>query len=89
MKHQVFWSSHAERQLAEIWLKAPDQTAVAAAADRIDAALRVNPLKLGESREGISRIVVDVPLSVLFRVWTEDRRVQVTSVWLHRPPHRA
>lgn len=88
MKYQVFWSSHAERHLAEIWLSAPDQARAAAAADRIDAALRANPLEVGESRDENSRIVLDAPLSAVFRVWTEDRRVQVTSVWLHRPPFR-
>lgn len=39
MKYGVFWSAEAENQLAAIWLSAPNQQAVTAAADEIDFVL--------------------------------------------------
>jgi hypothetical protein len=49
MKYTVRWGADAERRLAELWLSATDQQAVADAADAIDASLGRNPLAAGES----------------------------------------
>jgi hypothetical protein len=44
----VTWRRTADARLAELWLNAPDQNAVTAAANAIDRALRIDPHGRGE-----------------------------------------
>lgn len=64
----VGWTATAENGLAEVWLNASDRNAVNKAADRIERALAISPLDLGEGRERNDRIHFDPPLSVYYRV---------------------
>ena len=47
----------------------------------IDLLLRHDPGMQGESREGDRRILIVLPLCVVFRVLEEDRRAEVVHVW--------
>jgi hypothetical protein len=84
MNYTVLWGSDAERRLAELWLSATDQQAIADAADAIDAALSHNPRAAGESRVGDTRILLESPLGVYFDVSIADRTVFVWMVWRFR-----
>ncbi len=86
MKYTVVWQPTAERMLADIWNRAADRNAVAAAADRVDDLLARDPLALGESRDGPYRIVFETPLAIDFEVQATDRRVQVLRVRYTRWP---
>jgi hypothetical protein len=72
--------------LADIWLNAPDQQAVADAADKIDRILARNPLDAGESRGGTMRIIIERPLTILFDAFPDDALVSVFAVtyWRRR-----
>jgi len=80
MSYTVTWKQSAADQLAEIWVSARNRHAVATAADRLDAALRVDPLVHGESRGGATRVVIVPPLAVVYEVLEADRLVEVLSV---------
>jgi plasmid stabilization system protein ParE len=80
MKYTVTWKPSAEDQLAEIWMSAHDRLAVTEAADRLDAALRADPGRYGESRGATSRVAIVTPLAVVFDVSEADRLVEILSV---------
>lgn len=81
MTYTVDWIPSAENDLAEIWNGATDQADVTAAADAIDADLARDPWRVGESREGVSRIHVRQPLAVEYDVIADDAKVIVWHVW--------
>lgn len=80
MNYTVLWKPSLKQRLAEIWLKSNDRNAVASAANTVDVLLRAAPLAQGESRSGLTRIVIVRPLAVVYDVFDEDRRVDVLAV---------
>jgi hypothetical protein len=87
MRYTVTWKPSVKGRLADIWMTAPDRAAVTAAANSADSLLRVDPLGQGESRGGITRVPVVLPLAVVYEVHEDDRQVQVLSV-RHVPVRR-
>jgi hypothetical protein len=86
MKYTVEWLPTTLNTLADLWNNAPDRADVAAAADALDAVLERNPLHVGESRGGSTRLVFLPPLAALFDVHVPIRRVMVWRIWRHGPP---
>jgi mRNA-degrading endonuclease RelE of RelBE toxin-antitoxin system len=80
MTYTVTWKPRADRELAELWLQAPDRNLVAHAVHQIDTNLRTRPLEVGESREGTFRILCILPLVVGYRVSEPDRLVEVVRI---------
>ena len=78
---EVEWLPSVERDLADLWIVAPDRAHVAAAADAIDAALRRDPFSIGEGRGGTTRIAFERPLAVLYDVHVPLQRVKVWDLW--------
>ena len=85
MTYTVEWLPSAEEELADLWNNAADRKDVTAAADAIDADLSSDPLSLGESRAGRTRIVFHRPLAVLFDVDAAARKVIVWDLWRWPP----
>ncbi len=86
MKFTVVWTPNAERRLADLWMRQPLlQREITAAANEVDARLRLNPLDQGESRVGSLRIMLVEPLIVDFEVLLDDQRVEVLNVALPKP----
>ena len=81
MKWTVLWKPNTESALASLWVTADNKMALAAAANRIDAQLRIDPLNTGESRSNEDRVHFDPPLGVLFTVDEMDRKVMVERIW--------
>jgi plasmid stabilization system protein ParE len=81
MNYTVVWKPAAERELAEIWSRATERSAISAAADEIDQLLRSSPHHQGESRSGAIRVTFSDPLGVFFHISDEDRLVSVLRVW--------
>ena len=81
MRYTVLWVPSAERDLAAIWIDSKDRTAVASAANTIDALLRDDAPSQGEPCFDTVRSVVVTPLGVDFEVFEEDRIVRVLAVW--------
>jgi ParE toxin of type II toxin-antitoxin system, parDE len=81
MSYKVTWRPSAEQQLAALWVNAPDQNDVTAAANRIDDLLERSPLGEGVSRFGASRIRTVPPLAVYYDVDQNAREVFVWAVW--------
>jgi hypothetical protein len=79
MKFTVVWVPPAEGHLANLWMQAPDQQAVADSANRIDRELRHDADKKGVPF-GPFRAYFDDPLSVLYKVDSDDRMVRVIQV---------
>jgi plasmid stabilization system protein ParE len=82
----VTWEPDAEDELARIWLQYPNKNAIAAASDRMDTALRVDPQLQGDPHLGPTRVLLDPPLGIIFLVDEPDRRVRVVAVW-YIPPY--
>ena len=80
MKYTVTWKPSVKQRLADIWMTAPDRRAVTEAADAIDKSLRVDPRDHGESRGGTLRILIAVPLAVVYDIREDDRLIEVLSV---------
>jgi hypothetical protein len=80
----VTWKPSSEDELADLWTKGPDRAAIAAAANAIDALLRVDPHLKGESRADGTRVLFHPPLGVRFEVNEPDRVVEILKVWRFR-----
>jgi hypothetical protein len=77
----VTYKHSAEQELADLWLKAPGRPLITAAANAVDALLRVDPNLKGESRADGTRVLFQPPLGVRFEVHEQDRIVEVLKVW--------
>jgi len=82
MSYTVLWKPAAQQELAQLWINAADRSALAAAADLIDALLKTDPQSQGESRHGDMRVLICPPLAVNYKVSEADRIVLVSDVWL-------
>ena len=85
MKWTVVWSKDAEDDLAKMWLSAHDKASVTAAADRIDAQLKMDPLNTGQPYASDHRVHFDGPLGIAFVVDEGDRKVLVERIWCQPP----
>ena len=84
MSYQVIWTTKAERELTDMWLRGEDRRSVSAAARAVDRQLRLSPLDVGESRHADARVFLAHPLGVTYRVSQEQRLVLVINVWRFR-----
>jgi len=80
MRFTVAWKPWAKERLAEIWIEATDRRSVSSAANEIDRLLRNDPQSRGESRDEFSRILIVLPLAVVYEIHERDRMVSVLSV---------
>ena len=80
MTFTVIWKPSAADALASAWLNSACRADIATAANDIDALLRVRPLDVGVSAMLNSRILVRLPLAVVYDVRLEDRLVQILLV---------
>lgn len=87
MKYTVVWLPAAERELTELYLQLPAQMNLSktfsSAANEIDLELKNQPLDPGRNSDELRGILFHTPLAVAYRLYPEDRLVQVTAVWLH------
>lgn len=82
MSFTVVWKPRAEQNLADLWTRAPDRAALTRAVDSIEVRLRSDPTQVGESRADFkSRIVLESPLGIAFRIHDKDRIVEVLWIW--------
>ena len=81
---EVLWTEEAERQLAEIWIRAGNRGEITTAVASVDKRLKSDPGKVGESREDFERILFAPPLIVRFEVFEADRRVHVLNLRYNR-----
>lgn len=75
----VVWKGGVRDRLAEIWVEETGRDAIRTAADCIDQILRSSPLEAGEEFFG-DRILVELPLAVVYSVSPADRRVEVLNI---------
>jgi plasmid stabilization system protein ParE len=82
MRYDVEWKESALDELAGIWNDADSagRPAVRAAVNRIDAILAADPVNAGESRPHGRRLQFEGPLAVWFRVYPNQKAVQVFKV---------
>jgi hypothetical protein len=66
-------------------MAADDRTRTTLAADQIDTQLKHTPELVGESRSAGRRILIVPPLTVTYRVLSDDRVVQVSHVQAFPP----
>jgi hypothetical protein len=79
----VDWLQSALDELADIWNQA-DSTIrrdITSACHEIDQRLSRNPHTEGESRTGDRRLLFVHPLGVLYRVDSQDSKVEILHVW--------
>ena len=81
MKYQVLWTPTAERDLAEVWLRAGDRASITSAAESVDRLLEDDAHARGESRLGDLRVMFISPLGVSFEAHQQDRVAYVLAVW--------
>jgi hypothetical protein len=83
--YTVEWLPGAEQELADIWLAAPDRSAVTRAEATITRLLARDPLHSGvEVAEGLRKLIVD-PLMLFYSVQQANRKVEVSKVALYPP----
>ncbi len=80
MTFTVVWKPGAVEALAAAWLSSDRRVDVAAAADEIERLLRTGPTDVGVPGPLDSRILVCVPLAVVFDIRPDDRIVEVLRV---------
>ena len=79
--YSVRWNQQSLVALADIWLVNAEQRAeINEATVRIDQLLANDPSRQGESREDNRRILVMLPLVVMFAVNEMDREVRISNV---------
>jgi mRNA-degrading endonuclease RelE of RelBE toxin-antitoxin system len=83
MKWTVLWHPEASDKLAEVWLHADNRRAVTQSTHRIELALHEDADKKGVDFYG-DRLLVEPPLSVVYRVSAPDRTVMILDVQHHR-----
>jgi hypothetical protein len=81
MNYSVTYKPSAERELADIWTRSSDRTAIADAANRLDRKLGRDPYVNSEARDGNIRIQFEYPLAVRLEVSESDRVVEVLQVY--------
>lgn len=81
MRYTVTWTSATEKRLASIWMSSSDRNSISTAANAIDQDLALQPLQVGESRSGRTRIHVVSSLAVFYDVYPDDMRVTVWAIW--------
>ena len=84
MRFTVVWSPDAESDLAHIWMRADDRSAVARATNELDRVLARDPNDQRESREEGVRVTFAGPLGINFEVNIADRQARAIAVWLTR-----
>jgi len=87
MNYTVVWKPDAENELADVWLKTTDRSDLAVAANRLEQALGRNPSGIGEAVHGITRIVFEGPLGVVYDVSDDDRLVTVLKLLVREQSH--
>lgn len=82
MKYTVVWDSSAVDELATLWAEAPSfvRGQITRAVDDIEAALQRRPEAVGESRQGNVRLVIALPITIVYEVLPEDRQVRVLAI---------
>ena len=80
MNYTVVWQPLPEQQLADNWVAAADRAAVTAAAHAIEQALRLDPTAVGESRAGVTRVMIHRPLVAFYDVREAGRLVSVLTL---------
>jgi hypothetical protein len=84
MRYTVTSSDAVEQQLADCWLRAPDQRAAQEASDTIDRLLKSSAERVGEDLGDRRRLVVG-SLRVTFRIKPLDRQVELLGFELLGP----
>ncbi len=77
--YTVTWHQQALDELTEVWTAASRRQAVADSVNRIDRALRIDPAAKGVEFYG-DRLLVILPLAIVYTVRDEDRTVEILSV---------
>lgn len=77
--YTVPWHQQALDELTEVWPAASRRQAVADSVNRIDRALRIDPAAKGVEFYG-DRLLVVLPLAIVYTVRDEDRTVEILSV---------
>jgi hypothetical protein len=79
MRYTVVYEPDAQDTLIDLWLRAPDQAAFAAAANQIDRLLGTAPDQCGRPL-GLLRTLEAPPVAVLYHVSPADCMVRVIAV---------
>lgn len=79
----VLWHPAADDEFLASWMAAdsPTRAEMTAAVNRLDQQMKADPTSVGESREGVDRVVFEGPLGFMFEVREPDRKVIVREVW--------
>lgn len=85
MNYTVVWLDSAQNHLANLWVAAPDKSALATASDAVDARLGQNPYANSRPRPVGDWIMYVAPLGVAYTVSEADRMVTVLGVWRASP----
>ncbi|MGD9854425.1 MAG: hypothetical protein AB7U20_05675 [Planctomycetaceae bacterium] len=79
----VRWTDDAIAELSVIWMDAhpEDRVPITEAVNEIDEMLSASAETAGESRAAEFRMLVIDTMAVHYRVWHDERQVQVANVW--------
>ncbi len=81
MSWHVIWRAEAETQLRALLRQANDREEISIAVEMMERQLEMDPLSLGESREGSSRVFFYEAFGIAFEVDENDHFVYVRLFW--------
>jgi len=81
--HHIRWFAEAEDSLATLWLNGDSsfRRTLGARVNEMERSLSADPFQESESREGEERILLKLPLAMLFDVDEATAAVWVSDVW--------
>jgi len=85
MRYRVIWDPNAFENLVRQWTAAGQPESAIEAFDQIESILSNDADEQGESRKGERRILIVLPLGVVFRAFPEEGEVYLLGAWMIRP----
>ena len=89
MKYSVLYSTLANYQLTDIWLRAKDKRKVTDAVNALEKRLRYDAHQLGVLDPDGRRVLVAVPLAITFDVIPDDCNVVILSMRYNTSPGKS
>lgn len=84
MNYRVAWDPVAFRDLRRAWIAAGQPESGIRAFEAIERVLRTDAHLQGESRAGDRRILVELPISVIFEARPDVGEVLILDAWIIR-----
>ena len=88
MRYRIVWDPDAFQKLVSQWSAAGQPANTIKAFEEIEMSLAQDAHLKGESRKGHRRILISMPIGVIFRAFPDTNEVLVLDAWMIHPKFR-